>query len=223
MATHRIHALQAGALALAASLLVACSGTRTLMDPILEIRTSAGQELGVSTDFGVLFLGRSARAGEVLVTAWYGDGPSVEPSVIEPLGDGLYTAEVQIRLPTTPLSFQNPEPGERLIVAGRRGSETWEEEVEVLSHARVQGILISVPGRLRNAPDQVGAAVFVERGDEEQRLLLGLVAGRLEMTAADGSVSEYLTVIGPDHLWRLVTRKQDLLYRKRWIYREDIL
>ncbi len=193
------------------------------MDPTLEIQTDAGRELGVSTDFGILFLGRSARAGEVLVTAWFGDGPSMEASVIEPLGDGLYTAEVQIRLPTTPLSFVDPRPGERVTVVGRSGSETWEEDVAVLADPRVDGILLQVPKRLRDAPEQVGAGVFVDGREPDQRLLLGLVSGRLELRSADGAVAEYLTVVGPDQLWRLVTRKQDLLYRKRWIYREDIL
>ena len=85
----------------------------------LEIRTSGGSELGVATDYGVLFLGRTARSGEVRVVAWFGDGPSVEASVIEPLGGGLYTAETEIRLPTIPMSFRTPEPGERLYVVGR--------------------------------------------------------------------------------------------------------
>ena len=46
--------------------LTACRGTRKLMDPILEVRTPGGQELGVATDFGVLFLGRTAARFGVL-------------------------------------------------------------------------------------------------------------------------------------------------------------
>ena len=50
-----------------------CRGTRTLSDPTLEIRTPAGAELGVATDYGILFLGRTSRSGEVQVVAWFGD------------------------------------------------------------------------------------------------------------------------------------------------------
>jgi hypothetical protein len=209
--------------ALACALLVACQGTRTLTDPTLEIHTPGGLELGVSTDYGVVFLGRTARSGEVELVAWFGDGPSAELSVIEPLGEGLYTAETQIRLPTIPISFQTPRPGTALIVRGRSDGELWEERVRVLSDPRVEGILLSIPEGLRDAPDQVGAGVFVEDGEDGPRRLVALVSGRLVLDSADGGRREYLTALGPDHLWRLVARRQDLLNRRRWFYREDIL
>jgi hypothetical protein len=43
------------------------------------------------------------------------------------------------------------------------------------------------------------------------------------LRSADGGEREYLTAVGPDQLWRLVARRQDLLNRRRWFYREDIL
>jgi hypothetical protein len=205
------------------SLAGACRGTRTLTDPTLEIRTSGGSELGVATDYGVLFLGRTARSGEVRVVAWFGDGPSVEASVIEPLGGGLYTAETEIRLPTIPMSFRTPEPGERLYVVGRAEGELWEAPVRVLSDPRVEGLLLSIPAPLQDASDQVGAGVFVEEYEDGPRRLVALVSGKLALRDADGSQREYLTAVGPDDLWRLVARRQDLLNRRRWFYREDIL
>jgi hypothetical protein len=203
--------------------LAGCRGTRTLTDPTLEIRTAGGQELGVATDFGVLFLGRTARAGEVQIAAWFGDGPSVEASVIEPLGGGLYTAETQIRLPTVPMSFRTPQPGDELFVVGRRNGEPWEARVRVRADPRVEGLLLSVPGALRTDPEQIGAGVFVEEYEDGPRRLVALVSGRLVLRQGDGSVREYLTAVGPDDLWRLVARRQDLLNRRRWFYREDIL
>lgn len=205
------------------ALLAACQGTRNVMDPILEIRTPGGAELGVSTDYGVLFLGRTARSGEVNVIAWFGDGPSLEVSVIEPLGDGLYTAQTQIRLPSIPITFRTPRPGDVVSIAGRRGADTWEVPATVLSDPRVEGILLSIPGELTDAPDQVGACVFVSDPETGHRRLVALVSGVLELSAADGSVGRYLTAVGPEQIWRLVTRRQDLLQRKRWIYREDVL
>jgi len=220
--------LPAGARALALALalgacLGACRGTRTLTDPTLEIRTPGGRELGVATDYGVLFLGRTARSGEVQVVAWFGDGPSVEVSVIEPLGGGIYTAETDIRLPTIPMSFDTPEPGEQLFVVGRVDGELWEAPVRVLSDPRVEGLLLSIPAALRDAREQVGAGVFVEEYEDGPRRLVALVSGKLVLRDADGAEREYLTAVGPDDLWRLVARRQDLLNRRRWFYREDIL
>jgi len=211
------------ALALLTLLLTGCRGTRTLTDPTLQIRTRGGAELGVATDFGVLFLGRTARSGEVEIVAWFGDGPSTESSVIEPLGDGLYTAETQIRLPSIPMSFTTPRPGDELVIVGRQGGELWEERVRAVSDPSVEGLLLSVPQRLRDAPDQVGAGVFVEQYEHGPRRLVALVSGRLVLRSANGGEREYLTAVGPDQLWRLVARRQDLLNRRRWFYREDIL
>ena len=38
----------------------------------------------------------------------------------------------------------------------------------------------------------------------------------------DGGWREYVTVIGPEELWRLVTLRRDGGRRKRWIYRDDV-
>jgi len=203
--------------------LAACQGTRNVMDPILEIRTPGGHELGVSTDYGVLFLGRTARSGEVSVIAWYGDGPSLEISVIEPLGDGLYTAATQIRLPAIPITFRTPRAGEKVFIRGRRGAELWEVEAGVLADPRVEGILLTIPGALENAPDQVGAGIFVDDPETGQRRLVGLVSGTLELAGGNGVKARYLTAVGPEQIWRLVTRRQDVPQRRRWIYREDVL
>jgi hypothetical protein len=205
------------------AVLGACQGTRNVMDPILEIRTPGGNELGVATDYGVLFLGRTARSGEVSVIAWYGDGPSLEISVIEPLGEGLYTAETQIRLPAVPITFTTPRPGAVVHVLGRRGAEDWEAEAVVQSDPRVEGILLSIPSELEHSPDQVGAGVFVDDPETGKRRLVAMVSGTLELADENGTAVRYLTAVGPEQIWRLVTRRQDLLQRRRWIYREDVL
>lgn len=200
----------------------ACAGTRKLVDPTLRIHTEGGWELGVSTRYGVVFLGRTATAGYVEIEAHFGDGPSIESTVIEPLGGGLYTAETEIYLPAVPLKFHNPRPGDELLVAGRTPEGRWEQAVRVRSDPRVHGLLLDVPPRVRRA-DQVGAGVYwVNPRDRHDRRLMGLVTGLLQIDT-DGSTVEYMAVAGPEDLWRLVTHRRDLPERKRWIYREDIL
>ena len=202
----------------------ACTGTRKLVDPTVVVTTDRGQELGVSTQYGVVFLGRTARSGRVELEAFYGDGPSIERSVIEPVGGGLFTAETEIRLPAVPLTFELPRPGETVVVRGRKDREAWELELPVRADERVWGLLLPVPAELEAAQDQVGAGVYWRNPEDGADLrLIGLVSGRLRLEDAEGEAVEYLAVEGPEHLWRLVSHRRDHNRRKPWVYREDIL
>lgn len=223
----RVHALsgmrRAWILALG-FVLGACQGTLTLSDPTLSIRTPGGSELGVSTDYGVVFLGRTAQGGRVEITAWFGDGANIESAVIEPIGGGLYTAETEIRLPPVSISFEDPRPGSRVLLIGRTASGPWQNEVDVLTDPRVDGILLPVARELDGATDQIGAGVYVYPEDEiEKKKLVGLVSGRLSLSSEDGSSRDYLTVVGPRDLWRLVTHRRDVHQRRRWVYRPDVM
>ena len=200
-------------------LLTACTGTRKAVDPILRVHTSGGTELGVSTTYGVVFLGSTATAGSVELEAWYGDGPSLEPAVIEPLGGDLFTAEPEIRLPETRMRFASPQPGERLLVIGRGAREPWSAWSTVRADERVHGLLLDVPKELNRRPGQVGAGVFwVHPDNPVDRRLVGLVSGRVTI---DGL--EHLAVVGAEDLWRLVIYRRDHLRRRARVYREDIL
>ncbi len=205
-------------------LCTSCAGTRFLADPLLEVRSDAGRELGVATKDGVVFLGRTVRSGEVEITAWFGDGASTEVAVVEPLGGGLFTAETEIRLPNVPISFDTPKAGTQVSVYGRAGATRWEEIVSVISDPRVEGFLLPWIGRFDGHPELVGAGVFVvDEYNPGRKRLVGLVSGRLELTAADGTTVVYLAVVGPSELWRLVTARRDNSKKRKWVYREDIL
>jgi hypothetical protein len=208
----------------ASTLAAGCIGNRTLTDPTLEIRTERGTELGVATDYGVVFLGRTAQSGPIEITAMYGDGPDIEASVIEPIGGGLYTAETEIRLPRVTMSFDVPTPGTDVLVVGRNSRGDWKHYMRVVSDPRVLGILLPIPSDLEDAPDQIGAGVYVvpEGADENSKRLLGLVSGRITLKSKTGEHS-YVAVVGPEDLWRLVVHRRDLLQRRRWVYRQDIL
>lgn len=200
-----------------------CRGTRNLVDPVVQIATAGGNELGVTTDYGIIFLGRTADSGDIEITAWFGDGPSIEPSSIEPIGGGLYTAETEILLPAVPLLFDDPLPGDLVAVIGRNREGSWRTIVEVQSDPRIYGILLEVPPELQNAEDQVGAGVFRYIDQDPERLhLLGLVSGRITLSTAEGE-QEFITVVGPQQLWRLVTHRRHYPRRRPMVYREDVL
>lgn len=212
------------ALGLAAlGLLASCQGTHRLADPTLVLQTRGGSELGVSTDYGIVFLGRTARSGDVEIMAWYGDGPSIETTVIEPVDSRIFTAETEIRLPSVPLTFVEPVPGQSVLLIGRKNLKRWEKHVTVRTDPAIDGILLEVPGELYNSPDQVGAGVFhCVQEDCNNKRLIGLVSGQVTLRGKDGTRT-YLTVVGPRELWRLATHRKDLLRRKPWVYRDDIL
>lgn len=184
------------------------------------VRTAGGNELGVSTEYGVLFLGRGAQSGQADLTAWFADGPSWESGTIEDEGGGLYAARAEIRLAAVPITFERPARGTEVLVRGRRGADVWEEESEVATHPRVTGLLLRLTDGLRDLEDdQVGAGVFV--GPAGSRRLLGLVSGRL-LLETEGERREFVTVLGPDELWRVVLRQKHGPTPPRWIYREDL-
>jgi len=197
---------------------------RTLSDPTLVVETSGGRELGVATDYGVVFLGRTARSGPVQITAWFGDGPNLEKSVIEPLGPELCTADTPIRLPDVVIDFRDPRPGETLYVYGRDAAGPWTAEITVVDDPRILGLVATIPDRLRDAADQVGAGVYTypAGGDERTKKLVGLVAGKIRLRTTAGE-REVLAIVGPQELWRLVTARHDAGARRPWRYREDIL
>lgn len=201
-----------------------CTGMRTLSDPTLLVETSGGRELGVATDYGVVFLGRTARSGRASITAWFGDGPSLEKAVIEPIGPELCTADTPIRLPDVVMDFRDPRPGERLHVYGRDAAGPWNSVVTVESDPRILGLVTTIPDRLRGASDQIGAGVYTipEGGDSRSKRLVGLVAGTIRLRTTTGD-REYLAIVGPQDLWRLVTNGRDAGSRRPWIYREDVL
>jgi hypothetical protein len=202
-------------------LLGGCTGVRTLADPTVVIETSGGRELGVSTEYGIAFLGRTAQAGSVEVTAWFGDGPQTESSAVEPIGGGIFTAETEIRLPETILNFVEPKPGQEVLVIGRHGSKIWKQKVQVKKHPQVEGLLLPTLREIEGAPDQVGAGVFVEKEGDPNPELVGLVSGVLELTH-EGRTERYLTVVGMGDLWRLVAHRRELDKKRRQSDREDV-
>jgi hypothetical protein len=198
-----------------------CTGVRTIADPMLLIQTPGGSELGVSTDYGVAFLGRTAQAGNVQITVWFGDGPQTESTAIEPVGGGIFTAEMEIRLPEVSMNFVEPKPGDEVLVIGRHGGRIWQRSVRVKRDPRVDGLILPALREVENAPDQVGAGVFVEKEGQANPELVGLVSGVLALTEAGGT-QRYVTVVGMRDLWRLVAHRRELDRKRPRSHREDV-
>lgn len=199
--------------------------TYKVVDPTIVVQGPQVRELGVGTEYGVVFLGRSAQSGEVDVTAWYGDGPSIEAALVESLGGGVYLASTEIRVPSVVLDFGKLEPGTEVLIRGRRGSDVWTCEGKVRAHPDVKGLLLTAGEGFVDSEDQIGAGVYLRgpNGQEDEGLrLVGLLSGALEIDEG-GAPRRYLTAVGAQDLWRLTAWHRDLSHKRRWVYREDIL
>ncbi len=207
-----------------ASILALLAGCRTysnLADPIVLVQTPQGTELGVSTTHGVAFLGRTAKAGRAELVVWFGDGPSIEPGLIEPIGGDLYTIDVPLKLPTVALSFRDPSDGEPVEIRGRGPSGPWKVDGRIVKLEGVEGILLEVQAPFDEASDQTGAGIFV-LGDDGHSRLLGLLSGRLALIG-EGPDRVVLTAVGPTDLWRLVAYRRDLREQEPAVRRPDLL
>lgn len=205
--------------AVLALLATSCTVTRNYADATVTLHTSGGTELGVSTPGGVVFLGNTARSGEVDMTVWFGDGPSIEASIIEPIGNGLYLAQGEIRFPTVEVAFIAPKPGDRVFARGRTGAETWEIDLFPTEDPRIQGMGFRAAEDFPRDITQVGAGVYWIDPETDRRALIGLISGRVLLS--DGT--EYISAIGCEGLWRLIAHRRDASNEGRWTYREDIL
>lgn len=206
----------------ALALLPACtvleSSAFSTVDPVVVVHGPGGDELGVSTDYGVVFLGRTVKNGRVEFTTWFGDGPSREAGVIEAMGGGVYATEGEILLPSVGMCFDPPPAGTPAVVRGRRAGVPFEIPVVLAADPRVSGVLLEHSPELdRLGDEEFGAGVFLVPPGKPMQLL-GLVSGRLELD--DGR--RYVTALGPDDLWRLVVHRRNSDRPRRWVYRDDI-
>lgn len=213
------HVLALALLPLAGACTSIESTKRRALDPVVVVHGAERDELGVSTDYGVVFLGRTARSGRVEFTVWFGDGPSREEALVEPMGGGLFAADSDIQLPSVPLCFEPPPEGTRLVLRGRRAGQPYELVAELAIDPSVTGILLVDTPELEQLGDEdLGAGVFLLEPNKPLRLL-GLLSGRLQLEGG----RHYLTAVGPEDLWRLVVHRRNSDRPRRWVYREDLM
>ena len=206
-------------LALGACQAITLEGSHShTLDPVVIVHGPGGDELGVSTDYGIVFLGRTARSGRVEFTAWYGDGPSREEGLVEAMGGGIYATEGEILLPSVGLCIETPPAGSKVTVRGRRGGVPYEIQAELAADPRISGVLLSPSPELDElGDDDIGAGVFFVPPDQPMQLI-GLLRGRVEL-----GDRRFVTAVGPEDLWRLVVQRRNSDRPRRWVYREDIM
>jgi len=188
------------------------------IDPVVIVHGELGDELAVSTDYGVVFLGRTAKGGRVDFTVWFGDGPAREEGLVEAVGGGVYATDSEIQLPCVRICLNTPPPGTRVIVRGRRASGPFEIETVLDADPRLTGVLLQPNEELEKLTDEaLGAGIFYLEPQKPLQLV-GLLSGRVEL---DGR--HFFTAVGPEDLWRVVVHRRNSDRPRRWVYREDIM
>ena len=183
--------------------------------PVLGIRTTGGSELGVATDDGIIFLGRSAHEGPAKVTYWIKEAPIVEAGTIRPFGGSLHSIELDVPIPSVPIDFEQIQPGEALIMMGVDGLRRWRVPVRAVQSERIQGSAVTAPTAVKLSPQHVGAGVFREAKGSLR--LVGLV----KAVAVASSGERWLLLAGPTELRRALLAPRAAVPRLEARYRAD--
>ncbi len=204
------------ALALCAAL-GACRNTKLYPAdvPIVGVTTTGGKELGVATDQGVLFLGRTAEKGPAKVLYHIDAAPVVEAGRVVPVGGSLFEVLLDVPVATVPISFEPLRPSESLIMMWLDGDEVRTHPVEVSSDPIVYGTAVRRPAGLVLAAEHVGAGVF--RDTDAGLALVGLVKASARVTGGE----EYLLLAGLPELRAAFLRPQPAVPKLEAIYRAD--
>ncbi|MBI3819996.1 MAG: hypothetical protein HY286_14970 [Planctomycetes bacterium] len=203
--------------ALALSLLGAsCASTPWPRGGVM-VQTEHGVEQGVSTPYGVLFLGKTASAGPCEIVTFFGDGPSIESGRIRNISDQLYQVEVDLRIPTSEVSFTYPSEGDDLILGVSDGSSTQFYNTRIVNDATVRGTAVEMPGGL-TMPAAAGAPLF--RREDGRYRVVGLVSGVARYETANGK-REVLTYLGPRDLVPAAMFDRERQRPRPQVHRED--
>jgi hypothetical protein len=183
--------------------------------PVVVIRTPGGTELGVTTDEGVFFLGRTAQEGPAKVLYWLGDSPLVESGEVRRRGGSIYEVLLDVDLPAVPISFEPLRPGESLVLIGVDDDWAWQYGVVVPEDPMASGTIVRWPSGLRIEPSQVGAGVFRDTG--EGLTLVGLVKATAEIEGG----GRFLLLAGLPELRVALLEPRSAVPVREVLYRAD--
>jgi hypothetical protein len=185
------------------------------------VRTQGGEEQGVATPYGVIFLGRTAQSGRCDVTVYFGDGPSLEPGTIDTVDPELCIAQLEVKVPMSEVSFTYPDASDSLYIGliTPDGPELY--STTLATDLGVRGTALRIPGSFPISPSVAGAPVF--RFEDKRYRLVGLVNGVARFKDSDGDYHEILTFLGPRNLALVAIKDKDRGRPKDPPLRTDIL
>jgi hypothetical protein len=162
--------------------------------PVALVETTGGVELGATTEFGVLTLGRTATAGPCRVHYFLGPTPVIEDGELAATASLFTVAEIDLKTMALRAMDRSPSAADELLAMWTPdGTRTERVAVQLARDPGVTGDVLRHPGR--ELP--VGAAVFAD--SDEGLLFVGLVAGKAEVTEQDAA-RHYFVFAGVDRI-----------------------
>ncbi|MDA0374081.1 MAG: hypothetical protein O2865_09885 [Planctomycetota bacterium] len=184
--------------------------------PLARIETQGGIEYGATTEFGVLFLGRTATEGPCRVRMFLGEQLIVDDGKIEPFGAGIWRASIDLVGQGAPLWTTPVTADLDLVALCLDGPLAVDVPVRLALLDGVSGDVVESPGRDLPA----GTPIFVR--DEDERLwFAGLVSARATLTAPGGAEEELFVFAGPRALAEALEQPENNLAPVRIKYRPD--
>lgn len=183
--------------------------------PVVRVDTRGGVEYGAATEFGVLFLGRTATEGPCRVHYFLGDRLLIDDGSIEPFGGPFLAANIDLRHQGAKLFTEPVRPYHTLLALVIDDRQAIEVPVQLASSGDVEGDVLVPPGR----PLPVGTPLFVDDG--ERRWFVGLVSGEAVLERPNAAPERFVVFAGLDQLREALEVPENEMAPVRIKYRPD--
>lgn len=182
--------------------------------PVARIETRGGMEYGATTEYGILFLGRTATEGPCRVHLFLGPTPVVEDGTVIPTGSYYARADTDLKNASTPILERELQAGDELVAMYMAGLDVRAVDVSLTMDPRVEGNALTWPGE--SLPP--GAAILLQTPDGYR--FVGLVSG--EAVLQDTSDSKRFVLFwGSNQVRDLALMPETYPTEERIIHRAD--
>jgi hypothetical protein len=171
--------------------------------PVALVETTGGIELGATTEFGVLTLGRSAATGPCRVHYFLGPTPLIEDGELKVTGSLFTRAEIDLKTMALRALDRSPAPERELLVMWTPDGVSTRSCAAVLaSVSGVEGDVLADPG-----VELPAGATVMQRNTENELQFAGLIAGKVTV-GSDAAARSYYVFAGVDRMREMLAVPQ---------------
>lgn len=183
--------------------------------PVVLVETTGGVELGATTEFGILVLGRTASNGPCRVHYFLGDDPIVEDGTLTTTTPTFCRADIDLATQRIRVLDRPLQDDESLVAMYTPdGSSLVEVAVSPATGTGATGDLVDAGG----AELPAGTALLLD--SREGYRFVGLVTARAELTV-EGATRTLHTYAGLDRLRELASVPMPHPVNTTWEHRPD--
>ncbi len=182
--------------------------------PVARIETLGGVEYGATTEYGILFLGRTATEGPCRVHYFLGPTRVVEDGAVVPTGGYSARAEMDLKNPSIPILDREVQAGDTLVAMYMAGLDVQTVSVSLAQDPAVEGDVLDWPGQ----PLPAGAAVLLDTPDGYR--FIGLVSGEAVLQR-DGDSKRFVLFAGSNQMRDMLLVPERYPTEERIVHRPD--